>query len=175
MRFLESFLLFSLLAPSASYDDAELAAIKHNINAVAVRGRDPQLKLRRDGGEILLRDWANEIFEQMSAGCDLLDKGSSIHYYCDALQHQRAKVADPDRTPSARMLAEMDQQGEEFYHFAMRMSRQHQKWFADRPLDEAKRLQFEKLARESIAKQQSIEAADKIPFATFLQNYFAQT
>ncbi len=175
MRFLESFLLFSLLTPSAPYDDAELAAIKHNINAVAVRGRDPQLKLRRDGGEVLLRDWAGEIFEQMTAGCDLLDKDSSVHNYCDALQHQRAKIADPDLTPSARMLAEMDQQGEEFYHFAMRMSRQHQQWFADRPLDESKRLQFEKLARESIAKQQSIEAVDEIPFANFLQNYFAQS
>ena len=105
----------------------------------------------------------------------LLDKDSSIHYYCDALQHQRAKITDPDLTPSARMLAEMDQQGEEFYHFAMRMSRQHQQWFADRPLDESKRLQFEKLARESIAKQQSIEAVDEIPFANFLQNYFAQS
>ena len=175
MRFLESFLLFSLLTPSAPYDDAELAAIKHNINEVAVRGRDPQLKLRRDGGEVLLRDWAGEIFEQMTAGCDLLDKDSSVHNYCDALQHQRAKITDPDLTPSARMLAEMDQQGEEFYHFAMRMSRQHQQWFADRPLDESKRLQFEKLARESIAKQQSIEAVDEIPFANFLQNYFAQS
>ena len=140
-----------------------------------MRGRDPQLKLRRDGGEVLLRDWANEIFEQMSAGCDLLDKASSIHYSCDALQHQRAKLTDPDRTPSARMLSEMDQQGEEFYHFAMRMSRQHQKWFTDRPLDEEKRLQFEKLARESIAKQQAIEAADKLPFETFLKNYFGQS
>ena len=174
MRFLESFLLFSLLTPSAPYDDAELAAIKYNINEVAVRGRDPHLKLRRDGGEVLLRDWANEIFEQISAGCDLLDKDTNVHYYCDALQQQRAKITDPDRTPSARMLAEMDQQGEEFYHFAMRMSRQHQQWFAGRPLDEAKRQQFEKLARESIEKQHAIEAADKIPFEKFLQNYFAQ-
>ena len=39
MRFLESFLLFSLLTPSAPYDDSELAAIKYNINEVAVRGR----------------------------------------------------------------------------------------------------------------------------------------
>ncbi len=174
MRFLESFLLFSLLTPSAPYDDAELAAIKYNINEVAIRGRDPQLKLRRDGGEVLLRDWANEIFEQMSAGCDLLDKDNTVHSYCDALQQQRAKINDPDRTPSARMLAEMDQQGEEFYHFAMRKSREHQQWFADRPLDEAKHQQFEKLARESIAKQHAIEAADKIPFEDFLQNYFAQ-
>ena len=175
MRFLESFLLFSLLTPSAPYDDAELAAIKYNINAVAERGRDPQLKLRRKDGEILLRDWANEFFEQMSASCDLLDKDASVHSYCDALQQQRAKIADPDLTPSARMLAEMDQNGEEFYHFALRMSRQHQQWFAERPLEEAKNLQFETLARESIARQQAIEAADEVSFETFLQNYFAQS
>jgi len=98
-----------------------------------------------------------------------------VHSYCDALQQQRAKITDPDQTPSARILAEMDQNGEEFYHFALRMSRQHQQWFAERPLDEAKRQQFEALARESIAKQSAIEAADKIPFETFLQNYFAQS
>jgi glutamate--cysteine ligase len=175
MRFLESFLLFSLLTPSAPYDDDELAAIKHNINAVAGRGRDPQLKLRRNGSQVLLRDWANEIFEQMSAGCDLLDKGNSVHCYCDALLRQRAKIADPDLTPSARMLAEMDQNKEEFYHFALRKSRQHQQWFAERPLDHASLEKFGRLARESIEKQHAIEAADTIPFEVFLQNYFAQS
>jgi glutamate--cysteine ligase len=73
------------------------------------------------------------------------------------------------------MLAEMDQNGEEFYQFALRKSREHQQWFAERPLDEAKRLQFETLARESIEKQRAIEAADNVPFATFLQEYFAQS
>jgi len=175
MRFLESFLLFSLLSPSAPYDDDELAAIRNNINAVAERGRDPGLKLRRHGKDVYLRDWANEIFEQMSAGCDLLDKDAERHCYCDALQRQRAKLADPDLTPSARMLAEMDQNGEEFYHFALRKSRQHQQWFDERPLEDEKRLQFETLARESIEKQRAIEAADKIPFETFLQEYFAQS
>jgi glutamate--cysteine ligase len=175
MRFLESFLLFSLLTPSAPYDDAELSSIRHNINAVAERGRDPQLKLRRNGSEVFLRDWANEIFDQMSAGCDLLDKDTTVHCYCDALQQQRAKITDPDLTPSARMLAEMDQNKEEFYHFALRMSRQHQQWFSERPLEDARREQFESLARESIEKQRAIEAADKIPFETFLQEYFAQS
>ena len=170
MRFLESFLLFSLLAPSAPYDDDELGAIRHNINEVAVRGRDPELKLRRNGQQVLLRDWASEIFEQMSAGCDLLDKDANVHCYCEALQQQRAKLIDSDLTPSARMLAEMDENGEEFYHFAMRKSREHQQWFATRPLDRAKHAEFEKLARESIEKQQAIEAADKVPFETFLAN-----
>ncbi len=174
MRFLESFLLFNLLSPSEPYSDAELIEIKHNINAVAQRGRDPQLKLRRAGGEILLRDWANEIFEQMSAGCELLDKDVEGFTYCSALQQQRAKIMDPDLTPSARMLAEMAENKEEFYHFALRMSQQHQQWFAERPLDVDKLASFEAAARASIEKQQKIEREDDIPFATFMQNYFNQ-
>jgi len=174
MRFLESFLLFNLLSPSEPYTDAELIEIKHNINAVAERGRDPKLKLKRGGGEILLRDWANEIFEQISAGCELLDKDVEGFTYCSALQQQRAKIADPDLTPSARMLAEMAENKEEFYHFALRMSQQHQQWFAERPLDDDKLAGFEATARASIEKQQEIERADDIPFATFLQNYFDQ-
>ena len=174
MRFLESFLLFNLLSPSDPYTDAELIEIKHNINAVAQRGRDPQLKLRRAGGEILLRDWANEIFEQMSAGCELLDKDVDGFTYRSALQQQRAKITDPDLTPSARMLAEMAENKEEFYHFALRMSQQHQQWFAERPLDAGKLSSFEAAARASIEKQREIEQADDIPFSTFLQNYFAQ-
>jgi len=174
MRFLESFLLFNLLSPSEPYSDAELIEIKHNINAVAERGRDPQLKLRRAGGEILLRDWANEIFDQMSAGCELLDKDVDGFTYCSALQQQRAKITDPDLTPSARMLAEMAENKEEFYHFALRMSQQHQQWFAERPLDDDKLASFEAAARTSIEKQQEIERADDIPFATFMQNYFNQ-
>ena len=175
MRFLESFLLFSLLSTSDPYNDDELAAIKHNINAVALRGRDPLLKLRRAGGEVLLRDWANEILDQMSAGCDLLDQGAEVHCYRDALQKQRAKIADPDLTPSARMLADMADNKEEFYHFALRKSREHQQAFAERPLEADKLDAFQREAQQSIERQHEIERADDIPFETFLQNYFAQS
>jgi len=175
MRFLESFLLYSLLSPSAPYDDDELVSIRQNINAVAVRGRDPALRLRRNGSEVRLRDWANEIFEQMAFSCELLDKSSPRASYGEALAEQHAKVADADLTPSARMLADMAENKEEFYHFALRMSRQHQQWFASRPLEAEKLAAFEQQARNSLAEQRRIEESDDIPFATFLENYFAQS
>jgi len=175
MRFLESLLLFSLLSPSDPYDDSELESIRHNINEVAVRGRDPALRLRRNGSEILLRDWANEIFEQMAFSCELLDKGSSAAAYGPALAEQHAKVADADLTPSARILADMADHKEEFYHFALRMSRQHQQWFASRPLQPEQLDAFEQTARESIEAQRRIEAEDDISFETFMQHYFAQS
>jgi len=175
MRFLESFLLYSLMSPSPAYDDDELVSIRRNINAVAIRGRDPALRLRRNGDEIRLRDWANEIFEQMAFSCELLDKGAANPCYVAALREQHAKVADADLTPSARMLADMAEHKEEFYHFALRMSREHQQWFAERPLEAEKLAAFEQQARESLAEQQRIEEADSIPFEIFLENYFAQS
>ncbi|MGD8421852.1 MAG: glutamate--cysteine ligase, partial [Gammaproteobacteria bacterium] len=150
-------------------------SIRHNINEVAVRGRDPALRLRRNGSEILLRDWANEIFEKMALSSELLDKGSRAAAYGPALAEQHAKVADADLTPSARILADMADHKEEFYHFALRMSRQHQQWFASRPLQPEQLAAFEQTARESIEAQRRIEAEDDISFETFMQNYFAQS
>jgi glutamate--cysteine ligase len=133
------------------------------------------LKLKRSGGEILLRDWAREIFEQMSPGCELLDKEGETPVYCSALQQQRAKIADSDLTPSAAVLAEMAENKEEFYHFALRKSKQHQQWFASRPLDADKKVAFIEAAKLSIERQHEIEAADDVTFETFMQNYFQQT
>jgi len=175
MRFLESFLLYNLLAQSDPYDDDELVSVRQNINAVAVRGRDPELRLRRNGDTIRLRDWANEIFEQMAFSCELLDKSSPDSCYGRALAEQHAKVADADLTPSARMLADMAEHKEEFYHFALRKSREHQQWFAERPLEADKLDSFEHQARESLEAQRRIEDSDDIPFETFLEHYFAQS
>ena len=87
----------------------------------------------------------------------------------------RAKIADPDNTPSARMLAEMMEKREEFFEFALRLSMQHQQWFASRPLDADKHDEFEAAARASLERQRDIERADDVPFATFMQNYFEQS
>ena len=175
MRFLESFLLYSLLKPSPPFAEGDLAEIQHNLNTVAERGRDPQLKLRQGGKQVRLRDWAHDILDSMAAGCELLDAEGEKPVYCPALQQQRAKVADSDLTPSARVLGEMADNQEEFYHFSLRMSQQHQRWFAENRLSAEKQATFEQAARESIERQRAIEAADDIAFEVFLENYFAQT
>ncbi|MEM7562692.1 MAG: glutamate--cysteine ligase [Pseudomonadota bacterium] len=175
MLFLESFLLFSLLIPSPPSSEAEQRENKHNTNIVAERGRDPNLKLKRKGKDICLRDWAHEIFDQIEMGCELLDKGAEDFFYCSALQKQRNKITNPDSTPSARVLEEMSANGEEFYHFSLRKSREHQQGFADRPLDGEQLKTFKQTAQDSIDRQHAIEAGDDISFAGFLQNYFAQS
>ena len=175
MRFLESFFLFSLLASSAPISDIERVEIQHNLNAVAQRGRDPQLQLSQAGNSVSLRDWANDIFEQLESCCALLDSNEEQPLYCAALQRQREKIADPNHTPSARVLAEMMENREEFFNFALRLSKRHQQSVASRPLPVHRRVEFESLAHRSIDRQREIEHADTLPFKTFLQDYFQQS
>jgi glutamate--cysteine ligase len=68
----------------------------------------------------------------------------------------------------------MREQGESFFEFAQRKSREHYEFFAIQPLDSERVAFFSNLAETSWQQQRAIEAADDISFDTFLANYFAQ-
>jgi glutamate--cysteine ligase len=70
------------------------------------------------------------------------------------------------------MLAEMEQNGEGFFHHAQRMSKQHDRYFKNHPFSQEKIQFFENLAKESLILQQQIEQADSISFDEYLEDYF---
>jgi len=175
LYFLECFLLFCLLHDSPMIGADERRAIDDNELRAAHRGRDPELKLTRPHESILLRDWARELLEEMRAVCELLDQSARGLPYCAALDEQLRKVEDPELTPSARMLHEMRERGEGFYHFARRMSEIHQHFFRNLPLSDTREQYFTELAVKSLEDQQALEASDEISFTEYLQRYFAQT
>ncbi len=176
LRFLEAFLSFCLLRESPPLDAEERKMIDDNQMLVALTGRDPSLVLhRRREPALPLRIWAKEILNALQPICELLDIGEEDRPYAAALAEQCEVLADPDRTPSARMLAEMRASGENFFRCARQMSEQHRRYFEARPLA-AERVQFfAEAAERSWRMQREIEAADDVPFDEFLQRYFAQT
>lgn len=174
LYFLECFLLFCLLHDSPVVSADERKAIDDNELRAAHRGRDPGLNLKRDSGTIGLRQWAAELLEEMQGVCELLDLSTSGNPYCSALQAQQQKVQDPEKTPSARMLNEMRDRGEGFYHFAKRMSEIHRHFFMNLPLSESRQRFFTELAAKSLEDQRAWEAADEVSFAEYLQRYYAQ-
>lgn len=174
MRFLEAFLVFCQLHASPPISAQERKDIDNNELAAAHRGRDPHLMLSRNGKKIHLKKWAAEIMEAMAGVCELLDEGDDCKRYAESLSMQAEKVQDPDRTPSARMLAEMRAQGEGFFHFALRMSQQHQAYFRGLSPNPEKEAEFVRLAEQSWLRQREIEASDEETFSAYLQRYFAQ-
>lgn len=172
LRFLETLLIYCLLSESPPIDGEEQAALERNHRRVAREGRRPGLKLERDGTEVALSAWAAEILEGVGAVAELLDAAGDGSFG-RAVVLQREAVREPERLPSARILAEMRARNESFFQFAMRMSQVHHEAFAAAaPAPDVERhLRHE--AQASLARQAAIEAEPQLPFEDYLAAYFA--
>ena len=173
LRFLEAFLALCLLRESPHIDADEDDALDRNHVLVARRGREPGLKLQRGGRATGLVDWALELVDGMTGLCEILDEGDPARPYAQALAVQQEKLRDVARTPSARLMSELQSTGESFFDLAQRMSSAHKAYFLELyPPNPARLDAFQKGAEESIARQQSIEAADTGSFEEYLARYF---
>ncbi|MGI9324222.1 MAG: glutamate--cysteine ligase [Pseudomonadales bacterium] len=173
-RFLDTFLLFCLLADSAPDSPEESAMMQHNQQCVVERGREPGLMLETAKGARPLAQLADEILDgcaEIAALQDRAEAGAGVFF--DALQQQRDKVVDAAMTPSAQVLAAMAQEKIPFFRFAMHQAEAHRDAFEARPLNPGEVRQFEHLRVASLQRQTEIEAADSQPFEAFLQNYLA--
>jgi glutamate--cysteine ligase len=175
LLFLEAFMFFCLLLESPPIDEKEQMEIDRNLELVAHNGREDRLALRRNGDEIKLKDWANEICRNIVGICEQLDGDDLDKPYSVMLTKQLEIIADPELTPSARMLKEMKEKNEGFFHFAQRMSHRHKRYFDEWKLSAERQQLFEVEASRSIEQQAAMEAGDQIPFDRFLDDYFNQT
>ncbi len=174
LRFLEAFLALCLLRDSAPISRGEQQALDGNHLLVARRGREPNLKLSRDGRQFPMADWARELLDDMQGLCELLDHGEPARPYGSALEQQRAKIDDVERTPSARLLTEMRSTGESFFQLALRMSNLHKDYFLGLyPPNERRLAEFAAAAVESHDAQRRIEQSDRVGFDAYLANYLA--
>jgi glutamate--cysteine ligase len=118
--------------------------------------------------------WARELLDDMQGLCEMLDQGDSARPYTTALELQRVKVDDVERTPSARLLNEMRQTGESFFQLALRMSNLHKDYFMGLyPPNERRLAEFAAAGTESHEAQRRIEAADNMTFEAYLAKYLA--
>lgn len=172
LHFFEVLMLFCLLEESPALSESEIAAIDENLVLVAHKGREPGLDLRRGEEKISLQDWASELCNRMRPVASLLDRANYCENYFSSVKSQIASVFDPELTPSARMLAEMKENDEGFFHHAQRMSKHHYHYYKSHALSGDKMQFFENAAKESLDKQHQVEADDSMSFDEFLQNYF---
>ena len=173
-RFLDVFLLHCLQSESPPDTPEEIGEVRRNQQTVALRGREPGLLLERRGQRAKLLDWAREILAQCEAIPGALDKAFGGAAYQDAYEAARKLVADPDTTPSARVLHTMARNhGNSFVRFALIESTLHKAALQKLELPKPVREHFTQLASESLVKQRDLEASDQVDFETFRQRYLA--
>ncbi len=174
LRFLEGFLLMCLFSESPPLSANDRREFERNELLVAARGREPGLILRDHDQARVLTDWAADILAQTGAVCEILDDADPERPYTAALDAQYQAAASPGVLPSARMLAEMRHKHESFLEFSLRLSNQHTQYFKQTTLPEDRSNALTEAARQSLLKQQQIEAADRISFDEYLKRYFAR-
>ncbi len=174
LRFVEVFMIFCLLQDSPVIEMAERREIDDNQLAVASEGRNPALRLQQHGRRRPLKEWAMEIIAEMEGIGEILDGDDPQRPYSRSLALQKAVIHDPERTPSARVLAEMRANKESFFEFAKRLSQSHRSFFMELPPNPERSRFFEEEARQSWQRQRELESKNKQSFDEFLRQYFAQ-
>lgn len=175
LYFLETFMLFCLSHDSPPIDKNEQKEIDNNEMLTAHQGRDPALRLTRNGKDISIKEWGSEILDVMQGHASLLDDAYSSEDFSSSLRIQKNAVDDPESTPSAKMLNEMSEKGEGFYQYAMRMSQQHHEAFTQEKLGDEQIRYYQELTARSLEQQKLIEMNDSLSFATFLEQYFKKS
>ena len=93
--------------------------------------------------------------------------------YVDAIGSQADALGDPDRTPSAMLMSELEKTGQPMFSYAMSVSRGHAEYFKD--LSAGLNVHHEMLRQEAISsleRQTAIESEDEISFEEYLDQYF---
>ena len=167
-RFLDAFLLCCAVEDSPMFPaPGNCSESQENFALVAREGRRPGLTLRRDGEPILLTDWARHALEYIAPYAQLLDETTGDTQHIASLATQIGKIADSERTPSARLLAALQDQHQEFHDWTLAQSQAHWAALQARSLPAAALATFDQAVRDSVAEQARLEASDTINFEDY--------
>ena len=131
------------------------------------KGRQPGLKLRNNGMDIVLQDWGKEIFSGITECSTLLTKEHQ-----KSVQKMLIRINNPDLTPSAIMLEEMQQKESGFFEYIDKFSHQNRELYRSKSIDKDYFVELEELAISSHQEQLKMEAEDVLSFDKFIKEYF---
>jgi len=170
-RFMDAFLLFCALDDSPLINEIDSQIHARNFSRTVKEGRRPGLTLTRNGAEVPLALWAEELIERIRPVAALLDEqhnDGGVH--AASLAQQLAKVANPALTPSARVLEEVRALGSSAA-FGLRQSELHAAYFRESALMPAEEAMFAEMAAASLAEQAIIEQTQTGSFDAFVAAY----
>jgi len=171
LRFIETLLLFCLLADSPPIDPAEQAEIDSRDLTVARDGRRPSRTIVLGGKERPLADAGLAIVARLDRIAALLD--TDREGYVAALELAREALREPERTPAAGLLRDLTAERATFFEYGLALARDHAEYFAKLPLAPARERALNETAARSLAEAAAMERSQTPPFEEYLRDYLA--
>ena len=170
-QFINAFLTWCLFAQSPVISDQECEVVGINQAVVVRQGRKPGLMLQTCGGEKSLQSLGLDIITNIRLVADVMPEKEHV---LAAISTMEARFKDVSLTPSAQVLAAMEQGNLSHQQLSFELAQKHQAYHLQQSLGLQRRQELSKQVSESIANQERIEAEQTEPFDDFLAAYLAQ-
>jgi len=179
IHFLDIFITYCAFVDNKEFDCDSQQHHEDNMNDVVMRGRDPELLLSdtNSQGEISLKSikqWGNELFDNMTKVATLLDKAYKTEVYSKAIIRERAKINDTQLTPSAKILAVIIEQKQSLSQYSLETAAKYRQQALARDYQFYSEQFFINETEKSHQAQRDIEESDELNFDDFLADYFQQ-
>ena len=175
LRFIEVFFIYCLLGEDVIIDRKEREEIDFNEYEVSHHGRKEELFLRHKGESVSLKDWAKEIFIDLSRIAECMDKTAGNKLFGLAVSRFYSSVESIDQTYSAKILAAMRENNLSYYGYIESLGKQYCQFYSKAyKADDDLKVISDKV-QESLKQQRVLEENDQQDFKTFLDEYFSKS
>jgi glutamate--cysteine ligase len=172
LRFIEALLIYCLLADSPPISADEQSEIDARALKVAREGRRPALVFVDGGRERQLSERGLELLAPIRAVAELLDADGEG--YVAAVDAAAEALRDPERTPSAALLAALRSEQASFFDYTLMLARTHGTYFRDFALTAERELMLAETARRSLDEAEALVTQDSRSFEAYLRDYFGR-
>ena len=175
IHLLDTFLLACLISDSPMCTEQSRAIDAENSARVLLQGRDPNLQLLDHGNnELGLEQLAMPIFEELDVAAELLDRAKGTADHQQAITEAKRLVANPELTPSAKLLAEMENEALSHSEIISRYSKQWDDLHRRTEMTPETRIALADEAVSSLRRQRDIEESDSEAFDSYLKRFYSQ-
>lgn len=173
-HFLDVFLLYCLLRPSAKFDDNSMQVSQDNVTQTVEQGRDPELLLNNNGTMVLLSEWGIVLTKELLKVAKLLDTANTTQVYSRAVTKQQEKFLDPSITPSGKWLQTLLDNELDNSVLGLALAKEYKKAAQNMSYEQVSKADFVSEAAISLNARQDIESKDDKSFSQFIDEYFGK-
>lgn len=174
MRLIDVFLVDAILSQSPLCNEDGQRRNQENLRRVVNEGRSPEVRLLTPEGDQPLKSVAHRLLDSMAKTAETMDAEAGSNLHQQAIKAAYARIADPELTPSGRVLREMRDTNTPFWQLALNYSKQWQKDFLKTPLGPIEMAEFQTATQVSLHQQQAMEQDSKESFQTYLNRFYSQ-
>ena len=125
MRFLDIFLIHSLLSENTVETEAHAQINLSNQLRTVHQGRDPNTVLQRDQSTRSIVAWADQLLQECEDIADMIDKVTGGTQFREVVSKQQDKLKDLSETPAARLQRKCEEEKRSFSGVGLELANQH--------------------------------------------------